>query len=647
MCGFAGVAGFNRRLSSLDDGLVTLMRGTLLHRGPDASGKWSDESVSLGHQRLSILDISDAGSQPMLSASERFVLVFNGEIYNFRELAEQLAHTEWSPRSGSDSEVLVEALAAWGIEKTLQRADGMFAFAFYDTQTKHLVLGRDRFGEKPLYYGVQNDSLFFASELRAFDVTGGPSLVLDEKATVDYFRYGFVPAPETIYQGFFKVRPGTTVHFDLSQPSPHSEKTEFPAHRYWEVPSFNGTSDQRNSEEIDEELLVVLRQSVSQRLVSDRPLGAFLSGGIDSSLTCALAASQMSGSLQTFNMGWRDREFDESKQARAVANAIGSIHHQVEMSLTEIADVVARVGEVLDEPNADGSIIGMYLVAREARRHFVVALSGDGGDELFGGYNRHLWLSRSAVVRARTPRSVRRAMSKTLMRSSPLLQTLSRPLPLSRRPRLVSDKMRKLGRALAVDDGRAAYEAVLAINSELPGQLRFSSELVDSLNSRDRSNLLWGLRSADILWYLPDAILSKVDRSAMAVSLETRSAFLNPEVARIAMGMSYGQLLEDAQGKRPLRRLLDDLIPDCDFSSPKTGFGTPFARLMRGEAADLTVQSLQRFQARSLPADLQSIDWPRIQQEFFDGDDNRALQIWSVLVFELWASQRQHAVAWL
>lgn len=640
MCGFAGAATVSSRWPIDAPSLVERMRGVLVHRGPDGSGQWGDDTVVLGHQRLSILDVSDAGAQPMFSASGRFVIVFNGEIYNYKELAEHLAETGWTSVSSSDTEVLVECIERWGLEKTLNQVDGMFAFALYDRQRKGLVLCRDRFGEKPLYYGVQNSVIYFASELRSFDVPGGPELLLDRKATADYFRYGFIPAPLSIYHGFFKVRPAHLIRINLSGGGV-ADAQELPSRPYWTIP---GPPDGTTSSE--QELRHVLRRSVTRRLVSDRPIGAFLSGGIDSSLTCALAAEAVTGSLKTFNMGWAEKEHDESEQARKVASALGAVHQRVEMSMSEAASVIAEVGRIVDEPNADGSLIGMYLVAREARKHFVVALSGDGGDEMFGGYNRHLWLIRTAQMRRTLPDWARRRLSTTLQRRSSTIARLSRPIPLSKRPRLVADKMTKLGRALNEASVNGAYETVLAGNPAIPGEIALPLEVTAALESSDRTTALWGLRAADLVSYMPDDVLAKVDRASMAVSLETRTAYLSADVARIAMNMPYGDLIDKGDGKLPLRNFVQDLLPQCNFTMPKSGFGTPFASLMRGPASGLTEAAFRAFRARQLSEDISLANWDDEYQRFLNGDDSCAFRVWSVVVFELWAGECRHRIRW-
>lgn len=640
VCGFAGVARISGQLPPGAGSLVERMRGSLEHRGPDGSGQWQDDFVAMGHQRLSILDVSEAGSQPMVSESQRLVIAFNGEIYNFQEIHERLRKSGEASPFGSDTRTLVEAVDRWGVEETLEMVDGMFAFVLYDRQHRELVLCRDRFGEKPLHYGVQNGLLYFASELRAFDVPDGPELLLDRGATIDYFRYGYVPSPKSIYNGFFKVRPAHIIRIDLVQ-SGVIQGQEHASRRYWEV-----AQPQESTSASVEELHQALEASVSTRLVSDRPLGAFLSGGIDSSLTCALAAKSVSGSLQTFTIGWANPEYDESEHAQEVASALGTIHHRVDLAASEVARVAADIGLLIDEPLADSSVIATHLVSREARKHFVVALTGDGGDELFAGYNRHHWLIQVDRLRRRFPKGARRIAGSCLESTSSIIGALTRSAPLSKRPRLVSDKARKFSRAVSADDGLLAYEAVVSGNQDVLGSLDLPTDVIQALNSPDRTNMLWGLRAADIETYLHNDVLAKVDRASMAVSLECRTPFLEPTVAGLAMKFSYAELIEGAQGKMPLRKILSELLPGIDFTRPKTGFGLPIEELLRGPLAALTHEMICRFIQRQLPRELADIKWKDNLERFLQGDDSRLFHVWSVLVFELWISARRHEAVW-
>jgi len=623
--------------------VVRRMSAALRHRGPDAEGVWSDHRISLGHQRLAILDLSDGGAQPMQSEDGRYALVFNGEIYNFRAIAADLRGTSWSPRSSSDTEVLLAAICRWGLQATLQRVDGMFAIALYDQRDARLHLVRDRFGEKPLAYAVRGSQLWFASEVRAFEVEGGPSLAVSASATEDYFRHGCVTGTQTIYTGVARVPPASIVTFGLNGGSSTPSVLT-----YWSVPELPD-SPQRGSgapRDRTDEVREVLETSVQDRLVSDRPLGALLSGGIDSSLTCALAARHVSGPLKTFTMGWDEADHDESTQAATVARALGAHHHNVRLGREEIVDQVQALGSIMDEPNADPSLIGVYLVARAARSELVVALSGDGGDEMFGGYNRYAWLPRATQWRQRLSPRVRRAIGGSTRRLAPTVASLIRPVPIRYRPRLPDDKLAKLSRALEADTATEAYLAVVTANADVGEPRTVSPEIRSAIDSSDPAKVAWGLRAADISGYLHEDVLAKVDRATMAVSLESRTPFLNPLVAAVAMTMAPAELYGQLGGKAPLRTLLQSLLPDIGFQQPKAGFGSPVAEMMRRELAVAVTDAIQRFANLAPSGALQLIDWVALQRRLIAGDDGAATGLWALLIFDMWVQRLKEFPGW-
>ena len=345
-------------------------------------------------------------------------------------------------------------------------------------------------------------------------------------------------------------------------------------------------------------------------------------------------------------MVWDDAEFDESAQAATVASAIGAEHTEVSLSFTDAVATAEDIGSVLDEPHADYSMIGVNLVARSVRRDLVVALSGDGGDELFGGYNRYVWLPRAQRARRRLPSRLRLPAARVLGAAGPTIERLARPIPVSRRPRILADKAAKLSRALASADDLDAYDTVLCADGERPGALNLPPAVEAAIASAEVGEVLWGLRAADLARYLPDDVLTKVDRATMAVSLESRTPFLHAELAAIAMGMGPAQLWDGAAGKRPLRSLLGRLVPGVDFSSPKTGFGTPIAALLRGPLSGLAKDCVASFTARPLPPGVAGIDWDRRLQRLLDGEDAEAARVWTLVAFELWAARRSHDIAW-
>lgn len=554
MCGLAGVAALGGELDRSTPRVAAAMAGTLVHRGPDDEGCWADRKVALAHRRLAVLDLSSNGAQPMESHTGRYVVAFNGEIYNFEELAGRLACGGWQRRGRSDTEVLLAAIEAWGLDGALARCDGMFAFVLYDRAEQLLSLVRDRCGEKPLAYGTHGGRLWFASELRAFAKVPGFDLSLCPDATAAYFRHGYVPGTETIYTAVRRVAPGEIVEVDLgAMREPRSRP-------YWEVPHPDGSGPGDLLDRLREQLSA----SVRRRLVSDRPIGALLSGGIDSSLVCALAAEHCSGALKTFTMGWDDAEYDESEQAARVAGALGADHHDVRLGRNEVVDAARRLGTVMDEPFADPSQLGVLLVATQARRDVVVALSGDGGDELFAGYNRHRWLCSLQRLHERVPRWLRGPGGSALRKGAPVLERATRPISPQRRPRLVGDKARKLGAVIAAPSLPAAYQALLAQAPDVGTARELDPDIEAALADGDPDRVLWALRVADLRGFLPDAVLTKVDRATMAVSLESRTPYLEPTVIATAMQLGHDDLLGPGGGKQPLRTLLAGALPGVD-----------------------------------------------------------------------------------
>lgn len=632
MCGLAGMAALVGALPRDAGDRVAAMSGALEHRGPDARGSWMDDRLALGHRRLSVIDLSEAGSQPMISQSGRFVLAFNGEIYNHGELRSSLAAGGWRPNGTSDTEVILGGMEAWGFDRLVPRLDGMFALAVYDRAEGTLVLARDRFGEKPLAHCERDGQLLFASELRAFDRVPGLDLQLDPASTGDYFRYGYVPGRSTIYAGVHRVPPATAVEYRLGTGAAPR------VWQYWQLPRRAGRSSVADPERLEE----LLSASVRRQLVADRPVGAFLSGGIDSALICAVAARH-TGRLTTFNMGWDVADHDESDQAAAVAAALGTDHHAVSLSRADAVAAVGRLPEVMDEPFADPSQLSVLLVSTMAREHVVVALSGDGGDELFAGYNRHRWLLNVRGMQRRIPRRVRRRGAQVANRAAPFLDSALRPIPTTVRPRLVADKVRKLGRALAAPTTLQAYQALLALTADVGSPLSISEEIAHALASDDLDEVLWGLRCADLTGWLPDDVLTKVDRATMAVSLESRAPFLQPDIAGLALSLGADALLAPSGGKQPLRALLQRLLPGVDFAQKKAGFGMPADSLLRNELADTLTDAVRTHRSRRSPVPL---DWCAMHARFRAGDEASGPMLWTLLMFELWADSLTRTLTW-
>lgn len=660
MCGIAGI--FAPESTENLTTSVLAMTVALRHRGPDDAGTWEDThaTIALGHRRLSIIDISAAGHQPMKSASGRFVIAFNGEVYNHLELRAELADAGAAPlwRGHSDTETLLACFDQWGIEATLHKSVGMFAAAVWDHKDHSLMLARDRFGEKPLYYGWVAGRLVFASELKALRALEGFTNDVSRDALAQYMRCMYVPAPWSIYTGIFKLEPGcllvvrrrpprTAPSDPLRAPNSYESMTMT---RWWSLADVveKGARNQITDEnQAIEQLEASLTRAVKQQSLADVPLGAFLSGGVDSSTIVALMQGQTSRPIRTFTIGFNERAFDESEHAKAVASHLGTAHAEFIVSATETTGLVTDLPRMFDEPFADSSQIPTYLVSRAARQHVTVALSGDGGDELFGGYNRYFW---GPAVWDRVgwlPYAMRRTLGSAITAISPeqwdgFGDVVNRLSGRGRRLMRVGDKAHKLASRLR--SVRRREDLYVSLVSEwqakdvlsggfsgtaMPYLLSDSVPPAAAVDERSRMMYL------DSMTYLPDDILCKVDRAAMAVSLETRVPFLDHRVAELAWRLPLSMKIRGNQGKWILRQLLYRHVPRRLIERPKAGFGIPVGEWLRGPL-------------RSWGEDL--LDESRLSREgFFQPDVIRAAweqhlsgrhdwtaRLWGVLMFQAW-----------
>jgi asparagine synthase (glutamine-hydrolysing) len=647
MCGFSGVlqAGGRDR-----DPAASLRRMTsaLRHRGPDAAGEWVDvdAGVALGHRRLSILDLSGAGSQPMRSASDRFVLTYNGEIYNFLELRAELMDLGARFRGGSDTEVMLAAIEAWGLHGALGRFSGMFAFALWDRRERALHLVRDRLGEKPLYYGVMNGALLFGSELKALKAHPRFSSEVDPGALALYLRYGYVPTPYTIYRDVKKLEPGSVLT---------ARAGELSRYTYWsarEVAERGAASPERGSErELLDELEKILRRTVRQEMLSDVPLGAFLSGGIDSSTLVALMQAEGGRPVRTFTIGFHEKAYDEAEHARKIAAHLGTDHTELYVSPAEAMAVIPKLPALYDEPFADASQIPTFLVAELARRHVTVAISGDGGDELFGGYNRYFWGPRlwrgmrafPARGRAWAASQVRRVPAE---RWDGWVARLAPALPRAYRVSSQGHKMHQLAGVLSAESGQALYHRLLSgVEDPRPfiaGGIEPLTLLADRAGWPD-FKLVEQMMFLDLVTYLPDDILVKVDRATMGVSLESRAPLLDHRVAEFAWRLPLSMKIRGGQGKWLLRQLLYRRVPRALIDRPKMGFGVPVSAWLRGPLREwarelLAPERLAKegfFDARAI-----ATAWRQHETGWLDWDR----LLWAALMFQAWLSaERAHA----
>jgi asparagine synthase (glutamine-hydrolysing) len=642
MCGITGCfARVPDTDAALLEATVTRMATTLRHRGPDDAGTWIDAAagIALGHRRLAVVDLSPLGHQPMHSTSGRYVIAFNGEIYNFRALRTALEPRGHAFRGHSDTEVMLAAITEWGVLEAVRRFNGMFAFALWDRHERTLHLARDRFGEKPLYYGWFGNTLLFASELKALRAHPQFRDAVDRDALALYMRYGYVPAPHSIYRQVRKLPPGTLL-------SVRSDAAEQLA-SYWSITEtaldaiaspFAGTD-----EEAADALHQVLSHAVRDRLEADVPLGAFLSGGIDSSTIVALMQRHSAAPVRTFTVGFQDAAYNEADDAKRVARHLGTDHTELYVSAQDTLDVIPRLPALYDEPFADPSAVPTFLISSLARQHVTVSLSGDGGDELLGGYNRYALGTGTLPWLRRSPRPLRAALAGALQ-AVPQSGWDRLLAPLARRP---GSKVHRLADILRRPGPHDAYSAVLSqwhepravvlgASAATDATTRLPAE-ADSLDEVRRMMLL------DARTYLPDDILVKVDRASMGVSLETRVPFLDPGVATFCWSLPLAMKIRGRERKWLLRRVLERYVPRALFERPKAGFAAPIGGWLRGPIRGWAEELL---------------DASRLRQEgFFDpeqvrpvwahhlsGKENAEGRLWCVLMFQSWlAAQRADA----
>jgi len=652
MCGIAGL--FTPDGGCSPEQLQTTVRGmasALQHRGPDDAGVWNEEGLALGHRRLAILDLSQEGHQPMLSACGRWVVVYNGEIYNFQSLSRELCQLGHRFRSSCDTEVILTAIAAWGLEGALERFIGMFALAVYDRHERCLSLVRDRLGIKPLYYGWVGRQLVFASELKAICAVPGFARELNTQALPLFFRYGYIPAQHTVYKEVFKLAPGALVRVSADQLS----RRQVNCKQYWspaEVVTARSRARQACSlTEAGEELERTLLDAVSLRLVSDVPLGAFLSGGIDSSLVVALMQQASSTPVKTFSIGFFEQGFDEAPHAAAVARHLGTEHHELYVSNREAMEVIPDLAEMFDEPFADPSQIPTFLVARMTRREVTVALSGDGGDELFAGYTRYPFIAADWRRKSRWHRGLRTRIGSGLRAAATApsawpLWPLKPLLRMTGRPTVnLAERMLRRARAWEDLDLASFYHnhASFAVIPDLELLLESPEELPTSLVSGPHPALrepIEQLMYFDLLQYLPDDILTKVDRTSMAVSLETRVPLLDHRVVELAWQLPFAHKHNHGGGKLVLRHLLQRYLPSELYERPKMGFGVPFGQWLRGPLRDWAEELLRPASLASTGV-LKPAQVNRRWQEHVRGSYDHQNMLWPVLMFQAWRQRWQ------
>jgi len=648
MCGIAGFWSPSLSASARREA-IRGMTLRLAHRGPDADGHWvpSDTPVALGHRRLSIIDLSATGAQPMWSASGRYIISFNGEIYNFRELRDRLHAAGATFRGTSDTEVLLAGVETWGIGATLREATGMFALAVWDVRDQELFLARDRVGEKPLYYGVCDDSLVFASELKAIRQHPQFKGEIDRGAVALLMRYGYVPAPYSIYRNIGKVAPGTMLRFRPRDGLAPSVTT------YWSALGICRAGIARPTAKSDAELVdeldVLLRSAVANQMVADVPLGAFLSGGIDSTTVVAMMQAQSKAPVRTFSIGFFDPKYEEARHARAVASQLRTIHTEHYLSAEDSMRVIDQLPSMYDEPFADWSQIPTYLVSTLARDAVTVALTGDGGDELFGGYDRYVGLDKIWRRLRLIPRPARLALAKRIDMVGRLDSPRHHPegwqrdeSPASRRVHRLVVKARKIARLLRCQWREDLYQELLSSWSDagrlVPGAAQLPTALNDVSQLMPDATFAQQMMHLDLMFYLPDDVLVKVDRAAMAVSLETRTPFLDHRVVEFAATLPLRAKLRNKESKWILRQLLDRYVPRRFVERPKMGFGVPLHDWLRGPLREWAEAKLDP--ARIARHDIfDPVEVRHVWEEHLRGYSNNTATLWPVLMFDGWLTE--------
>ncbi|MDO8773738.1 MAG: asparagine synthase (glutamine-hydrolyzing) [Burkholderiaceae bacterium] len=642
MCGIAGFLGAPAGFD-LERG-ARRMAAELVHRGPDDEGVWLDPAygLALAHRRLAIIDVSPQGHQPMHSVSGRYVVAYNGEIYNFEQIRAELQAAGRAPawRGHSDTEVLLAAVEAWGFEATLSRMVGMFAIALWDRETCTLNLARDRIGEKPLYYGRTDQGVVFGSELKAIRALCGGMLEVDPQVLSEFMQFGYIPAPSCIYRGLAKLPPGHFVQIvhgaTVGDPQPFWRLGAVPQSDL--VAQLAGADDAYLIDLLHDRL----KASVGLQMVSDVPLGAFLSGGVDSSTVVALMQAQSARRVKTYTIGFHEKAFDEAPYAKAVAQHLGTDHTELYVSAADAAAIIPELPRIYDEPFADSSQIPTTLVSRLTRQHVTVSLSGDGGDELFAGYPRYaitaaLWRRISGL-----PMGLRAAAAAALRCASP--QGWDRAftlLPAARRQSINGRRVHRLAQLLV---SRSLAEMYVRLMS----QWQPEEELVLGVRGRVTDRLRWSaqgtpieqMRHWDVDQYLPDDLLVKVDRAAMSASLESRAPLLDHRVVELAFALPERMLVRDGQGKWILRRVLDRYVPRELIERPKAGFAVPLAQWLRGPLRDWAQHLLDPSRLKAmgqLDADKITQLWQQHQSGTFD----RSYYLWNVIAFQAWLENTQ------
>lgn len=660
MCGITGIFSPKHLMRQNIAEIARSMAQKIKHRGPDDEGIWTDtqHGISLAHRRLSVLDLSDAAHQPMESPCGRYIMIFNGEIYNHNEIRREIDGINlhdislnsngnvW--RGHSDTETLLVGISIWGLKKTLLKSVGMFAISLWDRKEQTLLLARDRMGEKPLYYSLQGSTFLFASELKALCAHPEFKMEVDRQALSTLLQRSAISAPHSIYKGVYKLLPGSILKLTklniINNRLPHPNI-------YWSLRDVALTAQKKlftgTDGEAQDQLELLLQQSISGQMIADVPLGAFLSGGIDSSIVVALMQKLSKRSVKTFTIGFHESGYNEAKHARSVASYLGTEHTELYVSENEAMEVIPRLHQFYDEPFADSSQIPTVILSELARQHVTVSLSGDGGDELFGGYNRYMWGPSIWRQIHWLPRNVRAALAGILSSVSPyawdkIFNGLSIFLPRNFCFSTPGDKLHKIAQILAVRSAEEIYEGLISHWKNTQDVVKGSYEsttILQQLNCPlEMPDLEHQMMYMDSVSYLPDDILVKVDRAAMGFSLETRTPFLDHRLVDFAWSLPLSMKIRNGKGKYLVRQVLDQYMPRKLVERPKMGFSIPLDSWLRGPLKPWVEDLLD--ESRLLDEGyFNSIPIRKMWHEHLKGKRNWSYHLWDVLMFQSWNSK--------
>ena len=659
MCGIFGFINSNNKTNFNSINTINNLVNLLSHRGPDFKDTYinKDRSIFLGHTRLSILDLSSNGNQPMISNQGRYVIIYNGEIYNHLDLREELKIlnkvTYW--KGSSDTETILNCIDIWGIHKTIPKLNGMFSIAIYDIQNENIYLVRDKFGEKPLYYGFVNNSFIFSSELKPIKAFPNFKNQISLDSLSLYFQLNYIPSPKSIYNNIFKLEKGNILSININKlkhnlSNKNYNHNIFDFYKWWDF-TLNSNRDFPDNYNYLEKLEKALHNSIKRQLISDVPIGSFLSGGIDSSLVTAIMKEYSNNKINTYTVGFEDKSYDESKYASKIAKYLGTNHNEIILQKNEIINSFSKMNEVYDEPFADSSQIPTHLVCKAARQKVTVALSGDAADELFGGYNRYTWTPRIWKKISWIPFPIRKnlglfvaAIPTSILDMFGTLLNLM--LPKNKKIYRFADKLHKMAARIEtsknLDEFCNSFAQVWSNPDDIidmSGHLQnYSHHIQPSDFDLEFNDEISKMMYRDLLSYLPDDILCKVDRAAMSVSLETRVPFLDYRVVELSSRIPIDMKIRHAKGKWIIRELLNKYVPEQMIDRPKSGFAIPIGDWIRGPlkgwAEDLLAPEKIISQGYFHSEPIQKI-W----REHLSGDFDWTPKLWGILMFQSWLEE--------